>query len=133
MSLLSYILGSDEQQQRGDSLDAQLKALNDRDYGKGGRIYNEIQEEQGPAAAIIAAQDVQKHLESSKTGNVSAQIDQAFDEGLADSTSSVRNAIGTAVGSIFRIIPLSVWILAAVALFVYMGGWVWLKGRLARS
>lgn len=51
-------------------------------------------------------------------------------------TSTLPNAInttlGATVGVLFRSIPFTVWLLAGVALFVYMGGFAMLRGRLSK-
>ena len=51
VSILGWLYGADDLQKEGDSLDAKLRDMNQRDYGSGGRIYNKIESERGTAAA----------------------------------------------------------------------------------
>lgn len=61
---------------------------------------------------------------------------EGFQEGAAEGLKSIPGAVnstlGATVGALFRSIPISIWLLGAVALFFYMGGAALLKGRLAK-
>ena len=46
---------------------------------------------------------------------------------------AIHSTLSGTVGALFKSIPISVWLLAGVALFFWMGGLALLKGRLKRS
>lgn len=68
---------------------------------------------------------------------------EGFQEGAAEGAANVgtfltdtlpgtvNKTISATVGSVFSAIPVSLWLLAAVALFVWMGGLTVLRGKLA--
>lgn len=138
MGLLSFFTGVDleAEQQRGNELDAQLAALNQKDYGPGGRIYQRIEAEQGTDAAERTYESVQANLEGSQTGDVEQQVVAAFGEGLNEgfqsTTGGIRNALSAPFEFIFKAVPWYFWIIGLGVLFFYAGGFVWLKGRLAK-
>lgn len=135
MSLLDWWLNTDDLQKEGDAADRKLAELNARDYGEGGRIYNLIQDQSGTTAAEYAQGTVQKNLQSSQTGNVSEQVDAAFDEGWEDGKRNVSGFIGKTFGvvgdvltSVLKGIPWWVW---ALALLWF--GWPFIAPLIARK
>ncbi len=65
------------------------------------------------------------------------EITATFTDSVVDNAKSmsqgVSDAINTGVWGILKTIPLTVWLIAGVALLFYMGGGVWLKGALNRK
>jgi len=61
-----------------------------------------------------------------------AAATEGFISGLSDAPKNVNSFFGGLIGNIFSAVPASVWLLAAVGLFFWMGGAQMLKGSLAR-
>jgi len=132
--LPSWLLGGvdpDEEQTRGEQLDAQLAELNQRQYEQG--RYTEAE-----------YQTILQNQQTGATGDVNASINSEFAAGAAEGLHNVLAVPGQIVGTGFSIsgealwgvikrIPWWVWLAAAAALFVWMGGLKLLKGRLARA
>lgn len=113
MGFFSAIFAPGEQE-RGDDLDAKLAEINARDYGPGGKYYT----------PHIYSQS-QRNLETSRTGNIDAEIQEAFGEGVDEGAANIRGTIGGTVNAsakLFKIIPWQVWVIGAVALFLWLGG-----------
>lgn len=53
-------------------------------------------------------------------------------EGAARTADAVRAGIAGPIAWVWRAIPWQLWAIGAVALFIYAGGGVWLRGALAR-
>jgi hypothetical protein len=119
-----YGVDLDEEQARQDDLDRRLREMNERDYGRGGRLYERISAERGEAAADETYQDVLDNLESSRIDDVEAQVRDAFYEGLQDGTRNIQRGFDFSFGAI----PWQLWAAGAVALFLWAGGGAWLKG-----
>jgi len=137
MGIASFLFGqSDEEKAQEAQTDARLRAINERDYGKGGVIYNAIEESQGAFAADNALGTVEKHLANDEldTATGDQQIDTAFDTELSRRTGAVRNAAGSGISAVFKsifgIIPWQVWLAGAAFAFFYFGGFKFLKGKL---
>lgn len=130
--------GASAEQARADSLDAQLRALNERDYGPGGSIYTEIQNERGTVAADATYQTVEQHLSDQEAASrdIAGQIDTAFAEGAAEGAANIRHTFDSAVfgslGGVLKAVPVSVWIAAILVSFFYFGGWAWLLRRVSK-
>lgn len=119
--------------QRARDSKAQLRALNEKDYAPGGRLYEKALDTQGPVTALVNYQTVEQHLDiADAEPSVTDQVQGAFAESLEENTRGVRKGIGTVVSIPFKLIPWQVWLLLLLALFVYMGGHTWLRGRLSR-
>jgi hypothetical protein len=130
---VTYLFGGGAQEQaRGNQLDAQLATLNQSEYGAGGRIYNEIQDQQGTAAADQAYQTVQADEQSGRTGNVLDQLQQAGAEGANQGLQDFWGSIAGALKGLLTIFPWWLWLGAGVGLFIYMGGLRLLKGKLGK-
>jgi hypothetical protein len=127
-----YLGGGKAEEAQGQQLDAKLQALNNDEYGAGGRVYNEIQDQKGTDAAVQAYQAVQADMASGATGDVLDQLQEAgkegADQGKKDFWSWILNLITSAIG----LIPWWVWLAAGVGIFFWMGGFKLLKGKLAR-
>lgn len=128
-ALLDYLYGADDLQTQGNTLDAELAAMNQRDYGPGGRYYT-------PANY----QTTQDNLASGATGDVSAQLSDAFNEGLKDGANNVTgvvsgvfSVIGRGLSSVLLGIPVWAYAVAGLAVWVYLGapGLRQLKGKFA--
>jgi len=69
--------------------------------------------------------------------DVETELADSFQEGLKEGYDNVTGGISSTIKSPFKFIwdavPGFVWILAAFALFVYMGGGVYLKGILRKK
>ena len=122
MSFLSAIFAPGEQA-RGDALDAQLAALNQQAYNDGKISADELQRRN--------VEQAQNYVD------VGGQVDQAFVEGAKEGYDNTTGFIKATVAAPFKfawdIIPRQLMLGGAVFLFVYMGGWIWLKGLLAKK
>ncbi len=140
MSFISSWFGADELQATGDAADAKLAEMNQRDYAPGGRLYNKIAAQQGTSAADAAYKATLNNLDTGATGNVSAQIDAAFEEGLQDGANNITGFVsgafkfvGKALGSILLGIPVWVWLALAAIAFFYLGGGAVLRRKLSKA
>lgn len=133
-SLRSAVLGVDleEVQRTSDATDAALQAENAKDYSPGGTVYNQIVEERGVAAANETYEIVQGH-EATQHIDVEAEVDEAFDQGLAEGAQNIKGTIAAPFKLTWAILPWQVWLVGLVALFLYMGGGVFLKGLISRK
>lgn len=109
------------EQSRGDALDAQLAAMNTRDYGPGGRINQEIAASQGADVALKDSVAVQDHLASGKTGDVSASVDSEFWAGWNSGRDNVLSVPKFALKAIWKTIPWYLWVLLGLGLLFYTG------------
>ena len=68
------------------------------------------------------------------TESTSAATVAGFQEGLADGVTNVKNAVKNAVTGFgpFKLIPIWVWIVVSVGLFLWLGGGAWIKGILKK-
>lgn len=118
LSKLFYGVDLDEEQKRNDELNAQLAAENLRSRDKYAAEYGE-----GFADNYYA--QAEAHRLEGNFSDVSGEVSQAFDEGLAQGADNIRNAVGNTinrtVGSAFSIIPWQVWIAAGVFAAFYFG------------
>lgn len=128
MSWIGSLFGAEELQTAGDAADAKLAEMNNRDYAPGGRLYEKIKRERGQAAADAAYLAVQGNLETGRTGDVDAQISEAFDEGLKEGAgnitgfaSGVFSFFGRALGAILLGIPVWAWAAAALGVWAWLG------------
>ncbi len=140
MSLIGWLFGAPKLQSEGDRLDAELAALNQKEYGEGGRIYNQIEAQRGTAAADAAYRQTLANQQTGATGNVDKQISDAFDEGLNDGANNVTGfvsgvfkTIGKALGAVLLGIPVWIWLGLAVGAFFYLGGGAFLRRKLAKA
>jgi len=115
MSFISSLFGGDKLQADGDALDAQLKAYNAA-TNYDARLTPEEQAQ------------VKRNLESGKTGDVNAQIDAAFKEGLNEGAANVTgflggifDFVGKGVFAVLRALPWWVW-LGALAYLLFTTG-----------
>jgi hypothetical protein len=110
MSLTNWfytnLFGGDDLATEGKSLDAELQAINTRDYSPGGSTYNKIADTSGKAAADHAYSIVQSNL---KTGSYDYQIKQNQDAenanpGISDLLKDVfiLGAIGGGLWAFFK-------------------------------
>ena len=113
----------DAEQKRADELDAQLAALNRETLARGRWTEKQMEEAERNRAAGAG-------------GNIEAQVNAAFNEGLADGYSNVTGTIKSTLAAPFKFAFASLpWQLIAaglVALFFYMGGWHLVSGALLR-
>lgn len=111
-----YGVDLDAEQARSDDLDQKLREQNQKALARGA-IDQKTYE-------ITAA-----HVDA-QAQNVEAEVDQAFDEGWNEGTANIRNGIADVVTSPLKLISWKLWVIGGIALFFYMGGAVFLKGRL---
>lgn len=115
-------------QAQSDAADAQLQQINNADYAPGGKIYDQVATDQGTQAANKNWQTVQNDLQTSAatTANAADQVSGAFQTQLSSETSGISGvlsgSISTILKNIFNIIPWQVWIVAGLALFIWLGG-----------
>lgn len=108
------------EQERGDEADARLDQLNREKLARGGID----QAEYDRRARAISASYI----------DVDKEIDAAFVEGAKEGYQSTTGGLKAFIAApfkfLFEILPWQLWLAAAVALFFWMGGFAWLKGRL---
>ncbi len=124
MGLLSFFYGGDKLQAEGDALDAKLAESNAELYGPGGKFYNAGQWSQ-----------IQQNMSTGSTGNVSAQLNDAFAEGLNEGKNNITGAVsgtfdlaGGGLAAVLKGIPWYVW--AGVLLFFL---WPFIGRKLASA
>jgi hypothetical protein len=120
----------DEEAKRSADLDAQINAANqqleDRGYV-------------APGYAAAAAADLAAGNATTGAGNPVEAVDADFQAGLKEGVNNVLDAPGKVVGAvsdatgqlgwgILKNIPLWLWVVGAIALFVYLGGLSLLAG-----
>jgi hypothetical protein len=117
---LLYGVDLDEEQARQNDLDAQLARENKADLDSG--VYDQATFDAAEANRV-----------KSYIGDVEGQVTDEFKKGLTESVDSVRAGVGNVVGLPFRLVPWQLWLIGLAALFVYMGGWMWLRGAFLRK
>ena len=124
MGLLSYFYGGDQLQAEGNALDAKLAASNAELYGPGGKYYNAGQWSQ-----------IQQNMATGATGDVSAQLNDAFAVGLNEGKANITSAVsgtfdlaGGGLAAVLRGIPWYVW--AGLILFF---AWPFIGRKLASA
>ena len=111
MGLWSWLTGVDldEQQRLGEQRDAALGELNQQALSRGHWTEGQFNESEMNRA-------------SGMTGDLSGEVGAAFvegaKEGLASMTSGVNATLSGAVWAILKSIPLSVWVIGLVVLFL---------------
>ena len=125
----SLFLGTDlsAEQARSDAADAKLAELNAKSVAAGYMsqdAYNTYQ-------ANISR-------DTSSTGmQVETSVNQEFQAGLKDGlnnvTGTINGTLSGIVGSIWKAIPLSVWLILAVVAFFYFGGGMLIRGKMAKA
>lgn len=125
-----------ENVEAGAAADAKLDALNAQDYGRGGRIYEKIEADQGTAAANSTLEEVLNNAASDATASsieaAQEDVNEAFVTGWNEAydkrTSQAKSVIGAPFKVLWDSLPWYVWLLAGLALFIYLGG-----GQVARK
>ncbi len=128
--LPDWLTGYDaENAAAADNANKQLQAMNAADYGPGGKYYSP----ENWAA-------VQTQAESEMSYNPTDQrneIQKSFSDKLAAQAAAIfgvpAGALGSVLWAILKAIPWWIWLVAAGALFVWLGGLVRLKGVLAKG
>jgi len=100
-----YGVDLDAEQARQNDLDKRLQAENQRDL-ENGTFTQDVFDE------------AERNRQASYIADVSGQVSDAFNSGLAEGVDNIRNAAGSALS---RPIPWQVWALGAVALLWYTG------------
>ena len=108
----------DAEQARSDALDKALREENQRDLASG--------------AIDQAAFDLSNAQIAGGYIDVRGEVGAAFQEGFNDGVNNISGAAGSLLNLPFRLIPWQGYVIAAVVLFIYMGGASTLKGRLAK-
>ncbi len=77
-----------------------------------------------------------ERLNQTSAVHYDAQIAESFADGAAQGYDNVTGAIKETLKAPFRFawdsIPFIVWVALAVGVFAWLGGFVWIKGRLAK-
>lgn len=125
----------------GAAADAKLQAMNAKDYGKGGDLYNQVAATEGTAAAdanlatVLANQATDATVAS--VVEAEAQVNQAFVEGLGEAyderTGQARAVLNAPFKVLWDSVPWYFWLLGAAGLFLYLGGGVWLRRTLLKG
>lgn len=108
----------DAEQARSDALDQALREENQRDLASG--------------AIDRAAFDLSNEQINGGYIDVNKEVGDAFTEGFNDGVKNISDTAGSAISLPFRLIPWQGYVIAAVVLFLYMGGASTLRGRLAK-
>lgn len=126
MSFLSKIflgVDLDEEQRRNDEYDRQLAALNQAKLQDGSWSDSTFAE-------------AEAHRIASDNKDIAGEVVEVFNKSIEDSVSSAaavtKGVLKTPFDFIFGALPWQLWLVAAVALFLYMGGGIFLRGLLAR-
>lgn len=118
-----YGVDLDAEQARGEQLDAQLEALNRQRLDSG-------------RWTLEQWQTAENNRQAGATGDVRGQVREAAVEGALDGVRAIPSAINKGLKAPFQFlgvaIPWQVWLLGLGALFLYLGGGVYLRGILAR-
>jgi len=124
MSFLSKLflgVDLDEEQRRNDELDQQLAALNQAKFQDGS--WTDEQFAQAEA-----------HRIASDNKDIAGDVAEVFNTSIQDSVSNAaavtKGVLKTPFDFIFGALPWQLWLVAAVALFLYMGGGIFLRGLL---
>ena len=127
MGLWSYFTGADKAE--GDRLDAARQELNaKRATVYGPQWYAKTVANDAQGAADDAALN-QSLLDEFKP----AALITNLSESAATTAGGLRNFLEPILSFPFRSIPPIGWFMIGVALFIYLGGGVWLRGILARK
>lgn len=118
----------DAEQRRSDELDAQILAANQELVNRS--IWTQ---EQADAALLNITAGNQSTGAADVVGSVNEEFQAGLQEGLDNVTSGIHDTLAGTISAIFRSIPLMLWVLAAAALFVYLGGLDFLRRRLAKA
>jgi hypothetical protein len=120
---------TDELQAESDRLDAERAAQN-------AATASRIATNQGQAASDLW----QRHVDVNTargTLNASAEVGDAFNEGLSEGydnvTGGIRAAVNFPLKFIWDALPWWVWVGGAGALFWYLGGAVWIRRKVSGS
>lgn len=112
MAFLDIFTGidSEAEQERSDRLDAELRALNERDRLKRGEDW---------------FAQAQAHVDGGAINDVSGEVNDAFWEGWDEGADNIRNTVGgtinTVTGSAFSVIPWQLWLGAGLWLAWHFG------------
>ena len=122
------------------ALDAKIAAQQQADYAPGGRIYNQIADQNGGgitganaadnAWATVQAHDAQM---TADTAAIQDAITVAAQTGANDGLNNAKAAVNSTLSGLLGMVPASVWLLLGVGAFLYLGGFTWLKGILAKA
>ena len=97
----------------------------------GGRIYQATVEANGgdtsAADAAYTADQINLANQAYDTATYESQITQAAQQGAADGLAKAKAGTNQFFADLFKLVPASIWIIAAGALFLYFGGWSWLE------
>jgi hypothetical protein len=118
-----YGVDLDEEQARQNDLDKQLAALNKKELESGSWDVEQFNtaEANRQAGAITNVQD-----------DVHAAFSEGLQEGYELTTGGIKRTLAAPFTFTFAAIPWQLWLAAAVALFIYMGGGVYLRGIIKR-
>jgi hypothetical protein len=85
-------------------------------------------------AGTISDEDLalNRSLIKSSLENQNAAAAAGFMEGLQEGRQNIKTGIGNFISEVLGTIPWQLWLLAGVALFLWLGGMTWLRGRLPK-
>lgn len=88
---------------------------------------------------LISTEDYQaraERLNQTSAANYGGQIAESFKQGAADGYANITSAVSDTLKAPFQFawdsIPLVVWLALGLVLFWWLGGFMWLRGRLAK-
>jgi len=108
---------------RAEELDRQNAELNRRREAMGRQTADE-----SAAQESRFNTDIEAYNEQILSGAI-----EGAQEGLAATADTVRKGLAVPLSFAWRAIPWQLWAVGAVALFIYAGGGVWLRGALVRK
>lgn len=111
----TYLFGGGAaEEERGKALDAQLAAMNAEQHDQG--LYTDAQ--------YLAVLD---HQTSGATGNVQDQLQESGREGANQGLQDFKAGTFSAFTGLLGLVPAWLWVVGALAAFVYLGGLKTLK------
>jgi hypothetical protein len=115
---LFYGVDPSQDQADMDAADAKLRKLNADKLASGDWTQEQFDNSEGNIA--------RSHI------NAQAEVSKAFDDEVDARAKSFRDFFASVIAfplkNLPKVIPWQVWVVAGVAVFVYMGGWKKLKG-----
>jgi len=126
MSFLpSWLLGGvdlDEEQQRQDETDAALARLNQKNLDNG--VYDDRTYAEAEAHRLAGKLDANQE--------VADVFNKSINDSVSGAAGAVKGVIKTPFDFLFKALPWEIWVIAAIVAFFYLGGFVYLKGILAK-
>ena len=112
------------EQARGDALDAQIAANQKDNLDSGKWTVAQYEAANANQQKALTGDVTQQVLDAGKEGAI---------EGLNNLQQGVKNAVGNTLSFGWGMIPWQLWLVGGLALFIYMGGGIWIRGILEKN